>query len=96
MTVTDLLPAGLTFVSATASQGSYNSANGIWTVGNVPANTTAILQVTTTVVGTTAITNTAQISASDQLDPDSTPNNNNAGEDDQSSITLTPQLADLS
>ncbi len=96
MTITDLLPTGLTFVSATASQGSYNSANGIWTVGNVPANTTAILQVTTTVVGTTAITNTAQISASDQLDPDSTPNNNNAGEDDQSSITLTPQLADLS
>ncbi len=94
--VTDLLPAGLTFVSATASQGSYNSANGIWTVGSVPANTTAILQVTTTVVGTTAITNTAQITASDQRDPDSTPNNNNAGEDDQSSITLTPQLADLS
>lgn len=94
--VTDLLPTGLTFVSATASQGSYSNANGIWTVGTVPANTTAILQVTTTVIGTTAITNTAQISASDQRDHDSTPNNNNAGEDDQSSITLTPQLADLS
>ncbi len=94
--VTDLLPPGLTFVSATASQGSYNSANGVWSVGTVPANTTAILQVTTMVVGTTAITNTAQVTASDQRDPDSTPNNNNAGEDDQSSITLTPQLADLS
>jgi large repetitive protein len=94
--VTDLLPVGLNFVSATASQGSYNAGTGIWTIGAVPAGTTAILQVTTTVTGTTAITNMAQISASDQLDPDSTPNNNNPSEDDQSSITLTPQLADLS
>ena len=33
--VTDLLPAGLTFVSATPSQGSYDSATGLWTVGTV-------------------------------------------------------------
>ena len=32
VTVQDLLPGGLTFVSATASQGSYNSATGVWTV----------------------------------------------------------------
>ena len=94
--VTDILPVGLQYVSSTASQGSYNAGTGIWTIGTVPAGTTAILQVTTMVTGTTAITNMAQISASDQLDPDSTPNNNNPSEDDQSSITLTPQLADLS
>ena len=33
--VTDLLPAGLTFVSATPSQGTYNPATGVWTVGTV-------------------------------------------------------------
>ena len=33
--VTDVLPAGLTFVSATASQGTYDSATGVWTVGTV-------------------------------------------------------------
>ena len=33
--VTDLLPAGLTFVSATPSQGSYISGTGVWTVGTV-------------------------------------------------------------
>ncbi len=33
--VTDLLPAGLSFVSATASQGTYVSATGVWTVGTV-------------------------------------------------------------
>ena len=31
--VTDLLPAGLTFVSATPSQGTYDSATGLWDVG---------------------------------------------------------------
>src|SRR5207237_5740556 len=33
--VTDLLPAGLSLVSATPSQGSYNSGSGLWTVGTV-------------------------------------------------------------
>ena len=31
--VTDLLPAGLTFVSDSPSQGSYTPGNGVWTVG---------------------------------------------------------------
>ena len=35
VTVTDLLPAGLTFVSATPSQGTYAAATGLWTVGTV-------------------------------------------------------------
>ena len=33
--VTDLLPAGLSFVSATPSQGTYNAATGLWTVGAI-------------------------------------------------------------
>ena len=37
--VTDVLPVGLNFVSATASQGSYNAGTGIWTIGAVPAGT---------------------------------------------------------
>lgn len=94
--VTDRLPTGLVFVSATPTQGSYDPATGLWTVGAVPARTTAILQITATVTGTTAITNTAEVTAVDQRDPNSTPNNHDPSEDDQSSITLTPQLADLS
>ena len=31
--VTDALPAGLTLLIATASQGTYDGASGIWTVG---------------------------------------------------------------
>ncbi len=93
--VADALPAGLTFVSATASQGSYNNTLGVWTIGTIANGANVTLQITATVTSSGPITNTAQVSSSDQIDPDSTPNNNNPNEDDQQSITLT-QLADLS
>src|SRR4029077_8146201 len=31
--VTDLIPAGLTFVSATPSIGTYDTATGVWNIG---------------------------------------------------------------
>src|SRR5262249_26243764 len=37
--LTDLLPAGLTFVSATPSQGTYLPGTGLWDVGTVIAGT---------------------------------------------------------
>ena len=33
--MTDLLPAGVTFQSFTATQGSYDEPTGVWTVGTV-------------------------------------------------------------
>jgi uncharacterized repeat protein (TIGR01451 family) len=98
--VLDVLPAGLTFVSSSASQGSYSSSNGTWTVGNLASGGNATLTIIATVsVPSTApspLTNTAEVSAADQPDRDSTPNNRNPTEDDQSSVTVTPQLIDLS
>ena len=85
--VTDLLPAGLTFVSATPSQGTYTPASGVWAVGTVAVGTPQTLLIVATVVSPSAQTNTATITASDQADP--TPDNNTA------SATETPQLADL-
>ena len=73
--VTDLLPAGLTLVSATPSQGTYDPATGRWIVGSV-TTATATLQLVVTIASTGAITNTASISASDQPDP--TTGNNTA------------------
>jgi uncharacterized repeat protein (TIGR01451 family) len=67
--LSDALPAGLAFVSATASQGSYSSANGVWTVGAVTTTTTQTLRVQAQVTSPDAQTNTATISHSDQLDP---------------------------
>lgn len=94
--VEDVLPPGISFVGANASQGSYNSANGRWNVGSIASGRTASLVITATPVSDEPQTNTAQIFASDQFDPNSTPNNNVANEDDQESVSITPQSADLS
>lgn len=47
--VTDLLPNGLTYVSSSASQGSYNQSTGLWTVGNLNNGASASLNITVTV-----------------------------------------------
>jgi len=43
--VTDLLPNGLNYVSSTASQGSYNSTTGIWSVGTLASGAFATLTI---------------------------------------------------
>ena len=97
--VLDPLPAGLTFVSATASQGVYSSTAvvgppaypaGTWRLGALNNGATATLTINASVTGTTPITNTAQVSYSDLFDPDSIPNNNVTPQDDQASVTITP------
>jgi uncharacterized repeat protein (TIGR01451 family) len=87
LTVQDLLPAGLTFVSATPSQGNYNSTTGVWTVGTVTTATPQTLTIQAAVVSPNPQTNTAAISHSDQFDPNAA--NNSA------SVTETPQQSDL-
>ncbi|HEV3236355.1 MAG TPA: hypothetical protein VGZ25_05175 [Gemmataceae bacterium] len=87
VTVNDLLPAGLTFVSATPSQGTYDSTTGLWTVGTVNTTTAQTLNLVAKVISPSAQINTATITHSDQVDPN--PNNNTA------SATETPQQADL-
>ncbi|MBP0011210.1 MAG: tandem-95 repeat protein [Roseofilum sp. Belize Diploria] len=86
--VSEQLPAGLTFVSSTPSQGTYNNGSGIWDVGTVNNSANATLEIVATVnAGATSLSNTAQVSASDQTDPDSTPGNNIDNEDDQATVT---------
>src|SRR5205085_2056113 len=86
--VTDLLPAGLTFVSATPSAGAYASGTGVWSVASLGSGASATLQLVARVANSGTITNTAEVTASDQPDPDSTPNNHNAAEDDQASASV--------
>ncbi|MEQ8995170.1 MAG: DUF11 domain-containing protein [Coleofasciculus sp. B1-GNL1-01] len=93
--VSEQVPPGLTFSSANPSQGNYDSNTGIWSVGNLNNGASATLALTGT-VNNLPITNTAQVSASDQIDPDSTPGNNEPDEDDQARLNLPPQIADLS
>ncbi|MBW4519692.1 MAG: DUF11 domain-containing protein [Scytolyngbya sp. HA4215-MV1] len=86
--VQDLLPAGLTFSSATPSQGSYDNTTGLWTVGTIADGSNAALQIAAIVNTSELITNTAEVSASDQIDPNSTPNNQISGENDQASVSI--------
>ena len=56
--VTDLLPAGTTFVGANPSQGTYNSGSGLWNVGSVANAATASIDITAT-INATSVTNFA-------------------------------------
>src|SRR5207253_5182737 len=87
VTLSDALPAGLRFVSATPSQGTYTSSTGTWAVGTVTTATAQTLQIVAQVNSPNAQINTGSISHSDQFDPNSA--NNSA------SATETPQQADL-
>jgi uncharacterized repeat protein (TIGR01451 family) len=86
--VLDQLGPGFTFVSATGP-GSYNPGTGIWTVGSVASGATATLHLTAKATAVGPESNTAEISASDQPDPDSTPGNHNPAEDDQATAAIT-------
>src|SRR5262245_15703794 len=67
--VTDLLPAGVSFLSATPSQGSYDSTSGVWTVGTVSPGVPHTLSLPATPARRTSDLNTATISDADQFDP---------------------------
>ncbi|MGY0393213.1 PKD domain-containing protein [Bizionia sp. KMM 8389] len=100
--VTDVLPAGFNFVSFSSTSGTYNQASGLWNVGLILNGTSQTLLIDAVVNTASGLPdeylNVAEVTASDVNDSDSTPNNNDASEDDQDSILLTPveALADLS
>ncbi len=85
--VTDVLPAGMSFVSARPSLGTYDPGTGLWTVGTVNASVPQTLVIQATVVSPDPQTNTATITQSDQFDPNSANNTADA--------IQTPQQADL-
>jgi len=103
--VTDQLPNAYNFVSSVASQGSYNNVSGIWNIGTMPNGSSFTLTITVTVnTGIGLIfTNAAQVTHSDQLDPDSNPNtgpttdeDGDGNGDDDDEDNATPVIADLS
>ena len=74
LSITDLLPAGVTYVSDDGA-GAYVSGTGLWTIGTLNNGATATLNITATVdVGTsgTTITNTITVVSADQTDSNTT------------------------
>ena len=89
-TVNDMLPLGVTFVSA-SGYGTYDSGTGIWTVPSIAPGQTRAISITVNVTATSGatVTNTAEVASSNRADPDSSPNNGITGEDDYASRSFT-------
>ncbi|MCB2378502.1 DUF11 domain-containing protein [Hymenobacter sp. BT635] len=79
--VKDALPAGLSFVSANPSQGTYDNATGTWTVvsglNTFASGASATLTITATITKNGTFTNVSTITATT---PDSNPLNNEASQ----------------
>ena len=93
VTVSDTLPAGTTFVSATPSQGSCTGASTVsCSLGTVPASGVATVQLVVKSPGTSGtVANTATVAA-DTPDPNSANNTSTASV----KVTATPSIPTLS
>ncbi|MBB4108686.1 beta strand repeat-containing protein, partial [Pedobacter zeae] len=78
VSVADLLPAGYQFVSASATQGTYNPSTGVWTVGNLNSGASSVLTITATIKVGTDYNTTATVSGA-QNDPVTSNNKASAG-----------------
>ncbi|MDQ0966461.1 putative repeat protein (TIGR01451 family)/gliding motility-associated-like protein [Flavobacterium sp. W4I14] len=78
VSVADLLPAGYQFVSASATQGTYNQSTGAWTVGNLNSGASSVLTITATLKLGIDYNTTATISGA-QSDPITSNNKASAG-----------------
>ena len=85
------MPAGLTFVSSSVTQGSYDPATGIFGIGTLASGATATLTLEGTVdvgQGGNTITNITTAATGDQVDPST------AGDDLEESVVVN-DAADL-
>lgn len=88
--VSDVLPAGVSFVSASGT-GTYNGTTGTWSVGNLAPGQSASITLTVVVTASAGATvaNYAEIIASSVADLDSIPGNNSTSEDDNATLIFT-------
>ncbi len=85
--VTDLLPAGLTYVSDDGG-GAYVPGTGAWTVGALAVSGSATLNIVATVDTSDKVCNLAQITAATPLDPNPVNNSSQV-------CVMAPRAADL-
>ncbi len=91
VTVVDFLSGNLILTDNSPSQGTYTEGTGTWDVGDMASGETAVLTLTVTGIdpfGGFQVDNTAEVTASDTFDFDSTPGNAIGGEDDQETVVL--------
>lgn len=89
VTVEDVLPAEVSYISSDADQGSYEGST--WTLGTVAPGNDVELDILVEVVAEGTFLNSAEISFANEADEDSTPNNNDDQEDDQDGVFVATQ-----
>ncbi len=97
--VEDVVPAGYSGIGNISSGGTLVGPTITWSGLTVLAGgSTAVTFEAVVEAPPTVYTNVAEVTAADQLDPDSTPDNDDGdqSEDDEDSVSLVPQVADLS
>ncbi len=95
--VVDQLQSGYSFVSYTATAGTYNVGSAFWDIGTLANGASETLTINVIVNASGNHTNTSQVWQSDAYDLDSTPGNGVSSEDDQGDVSVTPvEVVDLS
>ncbi len=91
LTVNDVLPSAVTFVSATGD-GTYDASTGVWTIGDLVAGSSATIDMVVTINDDAPLEfiNSAEVVTHDQPDIDSTPGNGpqDPTEDDDAEVTV--------
>ncbi|MBU7009883.1 MAG: DUF11 domain-containing protein, partial [Theionarchaea archaeon] len=96
-----VIPNGYTYVAASIAGGDSRDDTGLptltWTINSLASGNNTALTFQAVVQAAGNYRNVAQVTASDQNDPDSTPNNDDGdqSEDDEDYAIATPQQADL-
>ncbi len=85
--VNDVLPAGLSYLSSSATQGSYDPISGVWTIGTLDAHAVVTWTVQAEVTAADPMTNTATVHM-EQCDY--------ASLNDTASVMVTPQYTPVS
>lgn len=90
--VRDLLPAGFSY-SSSSGYGTFDPSTGYWTVSSIASGQQRQIVISGTVTAGPGITvtNVAEVFSSGLYDPDSSPNNGAASEDDQATFIFTVQ-----
>jgi uncharacterized repeat protein (TIGR01451 family) len=87
--VRSLLGTGFSYVRNSVSQGSYDPATGVWTVGSMDGGETVTLTLKARVLGHNGLSNLVEVTAAGQPDVDSAPGNAGiAREDDDSEVSV--------
>ncbi|GMN08355.1 hypothetical protein MTsPCn5_37440 [Croceitalea sp. MTPC5] len=89
--VSDALPSGYSYISDDGS-GAYDPNTGIWDIASLGADATAVLNITVGINTTGNYTNSAELVAVNELDPNSVPGNNDSNEDDQDEQATLPRV----